>query len=316
MAKPLRVLVTGGAGFIGSHLVDRLLAEGLEVIVLDNFLTGSLENISLHMKDKKFHLIRGDLRNPEHVKRAVSNVDTVFHKAAISDARESDLNLINEVNVTGTLVLLNSCMDAGVEHFIFASSAAVYGEINVAREDVRPEPISAYGASKISAETYVKVFSHLYGLKAVSLRIFNVYGSRQRFDARYSAVITSFINRLMGNSPPIIYGGGKQTRDFIHVKDVVDADMLTLHYDKGRGEVFNIASGKSISVNHLAKVLQRIMNKEHLTPVYAAPITGDIKHCKADIQKSRNILRFKSKVKLEDGLQKLIDEYKIRKKAC
>lgn len=308
MAKHHRALVTGGAGFIGSHLVDRLLTEGFEVTVLDNFSTGCMENISRHMQDRRLNLIKGDIRNPEHVKKAVSDIDVVFHEAAVSNTRESDLNLINEVNVTGTLILLNSSLDAGVEHFVFASSAAVYGETAVAREDVPPEPISAYGASKVSAEAYVKVFSRLYGLRTTNLRYFNVYGSRQRLDARYSAVITSFINRLMKNNPPIIYGSGEQTRDFIHVEDIVEANMLTLNSKKGIGETFNIASGKSISVNKLAKVLQRIMNKEHLIPVHVEPVSGDIKHCKADTEKARKALGFQPRIELKDGLKKLIDE--------
>jgi nucleoside-diphosphate-sugar epimerase len=309
MAKHSRILVTGGAGFIGSHIVDRLLAEDFEVVALDNFSSGREENVSHHMHNRRFNLIRGDITNSVHVKQAVSNVDAVFHEAAISNARELDFNLINEINVSGTLNLLKSSLDTNVKHFVFASSAAVYGEVDFAQEDTLPKPLSVYGASKLSAEEYVKVFNRLYGLKTVVLRYFNVYGPRQPLGTKYSAVITSFIKNLTKNNSPAIYGNGKQTRDFIHVEDAVSANMLALSRNKAIGEIFNIASGKSVSINRLAKMLQRIMNREHLPPIHSEPFTGDIKHSKADITKAKSLLGFQSKISLEEGLKRLVHEH-------
>jgi len=237
-----KVLVTGGAGFIGSHLVDRLLAEGFEVAVLDDFSAGRMENISCHKDLREFRLVRGDVRDVGLVEKVVEDVDVVFHEAALVDVALSVENpvLFNEVNVVGTLNLLKACVDSGVKRFVFASSAAVYGDSRPAekREDMLPEPISPYGVSKLAAESYVQVFNELYGLETVCLRCFNVYGSRQGLASSYSGVITAFISRLLKGEPPVIHGDGKQTRDFVHVDDVVSANMLALQSKNGVGWSF------------------------------------------------------------------------------
>lgn len=310
MRKIHKVLVTGGAGFIGSHLVNRLLGEGFEVTILDDFSTGQMQNISQHRDLAKFHLVRGDVRDISLVKKIVQNVDAVFHEAALVDVPLSIKNplLFNDVNLIGTLNLLKACLDSTVKRFIFASSAAVYGDSKPAkkRENTVCKPISPYAVSKLAGENYVRIFNELYGLETVSLRYFNVYGPRQFAGSSYNAVINAFISRVLNGQPPIIYGDGKQTRDFVHVDDVVSANMLALKNKNAVGEVFVIASGTAISVDGLAKRLQKITNIERLKPVFAEPRAGDIRHCSADISKAERLLGFRPKIRLEDGLSSLI----------
>ncbi len=304
------VLVTGGAGFIGSHIVDRLLSEGFEVTVIDNLSTGQLENVAHHQDKKDFHFIKGDIRNFDLVKNTLQNVDAVFHEAALVGMTCSveDPVQTNEVNVTGTLNLLKAGVDSDVKRFVYASSAAVYGKTETLphHEDLTPQPISPYGASKLAAENYVRVFLDVYGLETVCLRYFNVYGTRQTFSP-YSGVITIFINRLLSNQPPIIYGDGEQTRDFIDVQDVVDANMLGLVKKDGVSQVFNVATGVATTVNQLANVLQEIIGKTRLEPVHKSPRIGEIRHSCANVSKARRFLGFDSKIPLIDGLAKLIE---------
>ena len=221
-----RILVTGGAGFIGSHIVDRLLTDGFEVTALDNLCTGQMENVALHQDREDFHFVKGDIRDLNLVKSIVHDIEAVFHEAALTSMTDSLENplLTNEVNVTGTLNLLDACLDSNVKRFIFASSAAVYGKKGTLphHKGLTPQPISSYRVSKLAAENYVKVFHEAYGLETVCLRYFNVYGPRQTY-GQYSGAITIFINRLLCNQPPIIYGDGMQTRDFINIQDVAGA---------------------------------------------------------------------------------------------
>jgi len=305
-----KVLVTGGAGFVGSHLVDGLLAEGFEVWVLDDFSAGRMENVSCHNGVREFHLVRGDVRDFGLVEKLVDGVDAVFHEAALVDVALSIENpvLFNEVNVVGTLNVLRACLGSDVRRFVFASSAAVYGDSKPAmREDMVPEPISPYGVSKLAAESYVQVFNELYGLETVCLRYFNVYGPRQGFASSYSGVITAFISRLLNGEPPVIHGDGKQSRDFVHVDDVVSANMLALESKNAIGGVFNIASDTAVSVCELAKILQRITNTERLKPVFTEQRKGDIRNCLGDISKAGEVLGFRPKIGLEDGLSRLVE---------
>jgi UDP-glucose 4-epimerase len=306
-----KILVTGGAGFIGSHIVDRLLKEEIEVIVIDNFLTGQRENVAHHKNRKDFHLVEGDIRNAKLVKKVLKDVDAVFHEAALVSVPRSIENplLTNEVNVLGTLNLLEACRDADVKKFIYGSSSAVYGETETLpkTEELAPHPISPYAVSKLAAENYVKVYWKVYGLNTVCLRYFNVYGPRQTYSP-YSGVITIFINRLLKGKPPIIYGDGEQTRDFTHIEDVVEANMLALTRKAASGEIFNIATGKPTTINQLAAVLQKIM-KTNLKPMYTQPRLGDIKHSYADITKARKLLRYIPRVSLKNGLTQLVKWY-------
>jgi UDP-glucose 4-epimerase len=306
-------LVTGGAGFIGSHIVDRLLNEGLEVTVIDNIDTGRLKNIAHHQGNNKFHFVKGDIRDFNLVKETMKDIDAVFHEAAIVsvDSSVKDPILTNETNLKGTLNLLKASCDLDVKHFVFASSAAVYGNAKQPqkKEDDFLNPTSPYGVSKLAAENYVRVFQTCYGLPAVCLRYFNVYGPRQRADVHgcYGGVISIFINRILKDLPPIIFGDGSQTRDFVYVEDVVEANMLALKRKDAVGETFNIASGKSVSINQIAEKLKRIMKKENLENIYNKPRPSDVKHGFADISKAEKILEYNPKFSIEEGLIKLVD---------
>lgn len=311
-----KILVTGGAGFIGSHIVDRLLPAGFEVIVIDNLCTGKLENISSHQTRKDFHFIQGDIRNLDLINNTLRDVDAVFHEAALVGVSTSVENpiLTNEVNVTGTLNLLKACLDSGVKRFIYTSSAAVYGDTETLphRESLLPKPISPYGVSKLAAESYAKVFHEVYGLETVCLRCFNVYGPRQTYGP-YSGVITIFINQLLDNQSPIIQGDGEQTRDFVNIQDVVDASILALTRKSAVGEVFNIGRGVATSINQVASMLQEITGKTRLKLIHTNPRKGEIRHSYADITKARKVLRYDPKVDLEEGLTQLVKWYTLKK---
>lgn len=304
-----RILVTGGAGFIGSHLVDRLMKEGYEVVVLDNFFTGKIENIKHHLESGMFYLVKGDIRSSDNVKEAIRNVDAVFHLAAIVSVPlsiEKPL-LVNDVNVRGTLNLLEASLKADVKRFIYTSSCAVYGEVDRLPIDERcpTNPISPYAVSKLAAEYYCKVFFENYGLDTLCLRYFNVHGPRQVRDS-YSGVITQFIDRLKQRKPPIIYGDGQQTRDFVHVRDVVEANMLALNCQHGFGEVINVGTGKQTTINQLAEVLLELSGRSYLKPKYVAPRKGDIRNSCADISKAKRALGYEPKVTLKEGLRMML----------
>ena len=314
-----KFLVTGGAGFIGSHIVDRLLNEGFEVTVIDNLDTGCLENVAHHKDNKRFHFVKGDIRDYSLVKRTVKGADAVFHEAALASVILSirDPTITNEINVVGTLNLLKASLDLGVKRFVYASSAAVYGNTNRVqkKEDMPLNPTSPYGVSKLAAEKYVEIFHELYGLETVSLRYFNVYGPRQRLDEKwaYGSVINIFLDRLLRNMPPVIYGDGKQTRDFVYVKDAVEANMLALRRNDAVGETFNIGTGKRITVNKVAQLLKRMTSKENLENVYSDSRLGDVRHGYADISKAIRILNYEPKFSIERGLGELVNWY-VQKK--
>jgi len=306
------ILVTGGAGFIGSHIVDRLLQEGLTVRVLDNLSNGDKKNLAQHQNKKSFQFIEGDVRNFDSVKKAVEGVDAVVHEAALVSVTRSveDPRLSNEINVTGTVNLLKASVDAHVKRFILASSCAVYGDTETLpnHENLAPKPLSPYAADKLAAETYAKVFHDVYGLETVSLRYFNVYGPRQKYGP-YSGVISIFINRLQENKPPLIVGDGTQTRDFVNVDDVVEANINALSKPMAAGEVFNVSTGEATTINKLAETIQQIMGKIDLKPVHAEPRPGDIMHSYGDITKAERKLEYKPRVPLEKGLSELVKWY-------
>jgi UDP-glucose 4-epimerase len=312
MVKHNNILVTGGAGFIGSHILDKLMEEGFDVTVIDNLETGRLENLAQHEKNKDFHFIRGDIRDFDLVKETLRDIDAVFHLAALASVTRSvkDPILTNDINVVGTLNLLKSSSDLGVKRFVFASSAAIYGEAKspLKKEDMVPNPTSPYGVSKLAAENYVRVFYNAYGLETVCLRFFNVYGPRQNVDIHgsYGGAISIFLNRILKRLPPIIYGDGEQTRDFIYIQDVVQANMLALSNKNAVGEVFNIGSGKKTSLNQIALALKNIMNRKDIKSIYADPRPTDIRHGYADISKAERILGYTPHFSIKEGLTELV----------
>jgi nucleoside-diphosphate-sugar epimerase len=319
--KYSRVLVTGGAGFIGSHIVDRLLRKDLEVVVIDNLTDGRLWKIAHHKDEGEFHFVKGDILDFPVVRRIMKGIDAVFHEAALASVRLSVENplLANEINVKGTLNLLKASSDLGVKRFIYASSAAVYGdtESSQKREDMPTRPSSPYGISKLAAENYVKIFQRLYGLETVSLRYFNVYGPRQRFDINcaYGGVITIFLNRLLKNMSLVIFGDGEQTRDFIFVDDIVEANMLALNSRNACGDVFNIGTGVGVSVNQIAELLKELLGKKDLKNIYKEPRPAESRHGYADITKAEKTLGFHPKSDIKKGLTDLVNWYKSFPKA-
>lgn len=309
----LRTLVTGGAGFIGSHLVDRLMKEGYEVMVLDNFSAGKVENIQHHLRSQSFRLVKGDGRNLEDVGKVVGDVDVVFHLAAIVNVPLSIENplLVNDVNVEGTLNLLEASLKEDIQRFIYVSTCAVYGEARYLpiNEEHPIVPLSPYGISKFTAEHYCKIFHQIHGLKTACLRFFNVYGPRQA-EGPYSGVITQFVSKLRQNKPPIIYGDGEQTRDFVYIDDAIEASMLALKCKRCFGEAINVGTGKPTRISELANVLTEFLGQARVKPVYTAPREGDIRHSYADIGKAEKMLGYKPRVTLKEGIRMLLKKPK------
>jgi UDP-glucose 4-epimerase len=305
------MLVTGGAGFIGSHIAERLLELGNEVRVLDNFSTGRRENLSSFADDVE--VIEADIRDEPSVVRAVSGVDVVFHEAALASVPRSvaDPASSNEVNVRGTLNLLMASRDAGVRRFVYASSSSVYGNTPELpkREDMAPSAESPYAVSKLAGENYCRVFSLLYGMDCISLRYFNVFGPRQDPGSEYAAVVPLFVTALLEGRAPTIYGDGEQSRDFTYVANVVDANMLALSADGVGGEVFNVACGSTGTVNELLAALQDIVGTS-VPADYRDPRPGDVKHSFADVGKAVKLLGLDPRVGFEEGLRLTVDWYR------
>jgi UDP-glucose 4-epimerase len=307
-----KILVAGGAGFIGSHIVDKLLEAEMEVAVLDNFSTGRMKNLKQHRVNKNLHVFKGDIRNSEQVKAAVKDADAVFNDAAVVSVRLSIDNpvLVNEVNANGALNLLKASADSDVKRFIQASSASVYGDTEKLPivEDTLFNPLSPYAVSELAAESYARAFHKAYGLETVCLRYFNVYGPRQSYSP-YTGAITIFMNRLLKNEPITVFGDGEQTRDFVYVEDVASANMLALTKKEAVGEVFNIATGAATSVNLLVNTLMRIMGRGNMEPIHEKPKPGEIKYSYACIDKARRILGYKPAFSIESGLERLVKWY-------
>lgn len=311
----MSVLVTGGAGFIGSHLVERLLKEGYNVVVLDNLSSGRTENLDL--ENQKLLFIKGDIRERELVKKALKDVEVVFHLAALVDVPFSVKNplLVNQVNVSGSLNILEESVKTNVEKLIYASSCAVYGEPQCLpiNEEHPTNPLSPYAVSKLAIEKYCQVFNKLYGLKTFSLRLFNVYGPRQKSDSPYSGVISQFVRQLKSGKPPLIFGDGSQTRDFVYVLDVVDAFHKAMISKHCMGEI-NVGSGKETSISDLAKICIEKFSLKNVEPAYAVPRAGDIKRSWANIEKAKCMLGYKPFFSLKSGLDALIKSLNMDKK--
>lgn len=306
-------LVTGGAGFIGSHVVEFLLKSRHNVTIFDNFSTGSLNNLSGFCGSKKLNIIKGDISNYNLLRKVMKNKNYVIHLAALVSVPESIMNPVkyNKINVTGTLKTLLAARKNNIKKFIFASSSAVYGEIGklVVNESYNVQPISPYGLTKLIGEYYCKLFNEIYYLPTVSLRFFNVYGPRQSLSSHYASVIPKFASLMLQGKRPPIYGDGNQERDFVYVKDIVEAIKLSLNSNNANGEVFNVASGGSYTVNNIAKILNSIL-KTNIEPCYKKPRPGDVYYTKASISKIGKKIFYKPATSFIKGIRKTLNYYK------
>ncbi|MFH1646591.1 MAG: SDR family oxidoreductase [Chloroflexota bacterium] len=311
MSKKRKVVVTGGAGFIGSHLVEALLSRGYFTIVIDNLATGKLDNIGSVRKNPDLEFVEGTVTELPRLQNLFQGVDYVFHLAAIPGVSRSieDPLAAHHANVNGTLNVLLAARDGGVKKVVFASSAAVYGETpaQTQTEDMAASPMSPYAVTKYTGEQYCRVFQRVYGLPTVSLRYFNVYGPRQDPQSDYAAAIPKFIMKVARRTPPVIYGDGEQTRDFIYVKDVCAVNILMA---EGRATgVFNIGTGQGYTVNHLARTIIRLMGAAGIEPEYGEPRAGDILHSCADISRAV-ACGYRPQYSLEEGLRETVDEFR------
>jgi len=300
------IIITGGAGFIGSNLV-RALEKYNTVKVIDNLSTGYLKNIKDLINNTKIEFIKGNITNLNFLQKTFKDVDYVFHLAAIPSVPRSIINPIksNHANINGTLNVLIAAKDNNVKKVIYSSSSSVYGDTPTLpkKEDMKPCPLSPYAVGKLTSEYYCQVFTEVYYLPTICLRYFNVYGPHQDKKSEYAAVIPKFITSVLNNNSPVIFGNGKQTRDFTFVKDAVNANILAAE-SKETG-VFNIAYGKRISINKLAKSIMNIIGKQ-IKPKYTAPRSGDILHSLADISKAKRKLGYVPKIEIKEGLEETI----------
>jgi UDP-glucose 4-epimerase len=314
MANSSVYLVTGGAGFIGSHVAERLLDEGHRVRVFDNFSTGSRDNLAFARGNKKLEIIRGDLRNAKAVERAVSGVTAVFHQAAMRSVPRSVADPLgcNAANITGTLhVLYAAAQQKKKPRVVYASSSSVYGENpDLPKRESQPTaPISPYAATKVAGEIYASVWSRLFGVETVGLRYFNVFGPRQDPKSEYAAVIPRFILWGVEGKPLQVHGDGTQTRDFTYVANVVDGVLRACEAPNASGEVINVATEGRISLNDLVRVMNGLVGS-NVKAIYKEPRAGDVHDSQADIAKAERLLGYKPTVSLEDGLKLTLDWFR------
>ncbi|MDQ3685863.1 MAG: SDR family oxidoreductase [Acidobacteriota bacterium] len=306
------VLVTGGAGFVGSHIAATLAEGGARVRVLDDLSTGHAEN--LEEIGGEIDFVRGSLTDGETLRRALEGVELVFHEAAIPSVPRSVENPreTHLACVEGTFSLLLAARDAGVRRLVYAASSSAYGDQPTLPkfETMRPEPLSPYAVAKLVGEYYCQVWTRSYAFETVCLRYFNVFGPRQDPGSQYSGVISRFIDTLMTNTRPVVYGDGEQSRDFTYVANVVEANMRAAETTRGVGEVINIANGQRTTLNELLDTMKKITGKMDVEAEYREPRVGDVKHSLADITQARELLGYESKVNLEEGLRLTLDWWK------
>ena len=302
-----RYLVTGGAGFIGSHLVEALVARGERVRVLDDLSTGKRENLSTILGDVE--LLVGDVADPRAVDRAMDGCEIAVHLAAVASVQPSLANPLhtNRVNVGGTLNVLDAARRASVDRVVFASSCAFYGHHAAfpLGEDLPPQPLSPYAAAKAAGEMYCAAFHASYGLPTVSLRFFNIYGPRQDPTNPYSGVISIFTSRLHQGKAPVIYGDGEQTRDFVYVEDLVRALLLACEREAAVGEVFNVASGTQTSILQLVAILNQVLGTD-LSPRFEPARPGEVRYSEGNARRARNVLGWEATIPIHEGLSRMI----------
>ncbi|BAC14038.1 UDP-glucose 4-epimerase (Vi polysaccharide biosynthesis) [Oceanobacillus iheyensis HTE831] len=303
-----KYLVTGGAGFVGSNIVRKLISNGESVRLLDNFSTGNKNNIA-DINDQ-VEIISGDFTNKAVVKEAMKGVDIILHQGAIPSVPKSIDNpiLSNYANVNGTLTLLNAAVEEGVSRFVYAASSSAYGNNKrlPKQEDMIANPMSPYAVSKYTGELYCKVFYEIYGLETISLRYFNVFGPRQNPHSKYAAVIPAFIESIIQNQSPIIYGDGTQSRDFTYIDNVVSANLLAATAKNLKGEVVNIGTGTQIQLNDLVDRINNILGK-NISAIHTKDRAGDVKHSLADIQRAKDIINYEPITTFDDGLIKTVE---------
>jgi len=310
------VLVSGGAGFIGSHLVHRLLTQGERVRVVDNLVTGNRER--LRDVEGAIEFVEGDLADPAVCEAALCNVDGVLHQAAVPSVQRSLKNPVetNIANVTSTLNLLEGCRKRGVRRFVYASSSSAYGDTPVLpkREDMPPNPLSPYALQKFVGERYSQLYFRLYNLETVSLRYFNVFGPSQDPNSEYSAVIPKFVSRMRRGEPLVVYGDGEQSRDFTYIDNVVEANLLALRAPHAAGSVINVGCGERTTLNQLIKSLEEILQMRAVVE-YQAPRPGDVRDSLADIGVAQKLLGYQPRVGVEEGLRRTV-AYFASKAVC
>jgi len=316
----MKYLVTGGAGFIGSHIVERLLKDNHDVIVLDNFYSGKEENVTFTKqfikRDTQYELIRGDIRNIEDCLKATSGVDVIFHEAALRSVPASMKapHSYNDVNIDGTLNVLEAAKENNVKRVVFASSSSVYGDTDQFPqvETAYPLLISPYALSKLAGEYYLRIFNENFGLETVSLRYFNVFGPRQALDDEYAVVIPKFIDCVLNDKNPPIFGDGKQSRDFTFVENVVNANLAAATVKDAAGHVFNVANGCDTTVLGIVDGVNKILGK-NIEPQLLPLRKGDVYKTLADVSKLENILGLKDRIGFEEGLEKTVKYFQSKK---
>ena len=308
--KDKRVLVTGAAGFIGSNLVDALLQIGCKVIGIDNFFNGKQDNLVNASKDPNFVFYKADIRDFSFLLKICKDIEIIYHMAAFTSVPDSVSmpRSCNDINITGTLNILECGRICNIKTIVFASSGAVYGDTITLpmKEDMPTNPISPYGVSKLTGEKYLYQYSKNYGLNTIALRYQNVYGPRQDMSP-YSGVISKWLGNLQKNKNLLIYGDGEQIRDFVYIKDVINANLIAAVSKKVEGEVFNIGSDTKISINELAKTIKEVWGSKNIKIEYTEPRIGDIKKGYADITKARSLLNFEPKYDIHAGLLDYVD---------
>jgi len=307
----MKILVTGGAGFIGSHLAEALVRAGHRVRVLDNFVAGKRENLAAVRGDVE--IVKGDCADPRDARRAAKGVEVVYHEAAIPSVARSvaEPELSHRANATATLVMLDAARRQGVGRFIYAGSSSVYGDSRVSpkREDLEPRPLSPYAVGKLVGEHYLRIFAELYGMETLTLRYFNVFGPRQDPGSPYSGVISLFTTALLAGRTPTIYGDGRQTRDFTYVANVVDGNLRALRAKGLRGQAVNLATGRSVSLRELLSALAGITGGPGRAR-YEEPRKGDIRHSLADVRLARKLLGYRPRVDFAAGLARTVAWYR------
>lgn len=311
-----KVLVTGGAGFIGSHLTEALLRAGHQVRVLDDFSTGKRENLVFDEAYPFLEVVEGNICNFTTCLKVMEGIEFVFHQAALPSVQRSveDPMGSNQANVEGTLNILMSARETGVKRVIYAASSSAYGDTLTLpkKEEMAPNPLSPYALQKLVGEQYCRLFYQLYGLETISLRYFNIFGPKQDPNSIYSAVIPRFIDALISGRPPTIYGDGEQSRDFTYIENVIHANLLAMEVERTHGEVINVACGRRVSLNQLVRILQDIIGS-HLFPLYEEPRKGDVRHSLADIGRAKEVLNYSPRVGIEEGLRRTVEFFKKKK---